>query len=303
MSDFQEKIYQAFHKDIEGIDFPEADKLKEEFQNLQPLGEEEKDGIKNYEEAFLVRFAYESNAIEGSTLTLGETGLVLEGEFVPSEDKKLADIFAAKGCADGYAYIKRALSENRPLTEDFIKDIQERTALDCQPRVRGTYRFSPAMIVGSRTAPADALEIRSLVPSLIYMYENSEAHPIAKAAAFHAMFENIHPFSDGNGRTGRLILNYMLEQSGYQPIAIKHNAKADYKSSLEAWQVKGDPSSFINIVKEYVESELSEQITIVEKTREAIKILEPERLESRVKAAKEVSKGSLDHPIEEKFKD
>lgn len=283
MNDLQEKIYKAFHEDIEGINFSEADKLKTEFQNLQPLGEEEKDGIKNYEDDFLVRFTYESNAIEGSTLTLGETELVLEGEFVPSEDKKLSDIFAAKGCADGYAYIKKALSEGRPLTEDLIKDVHERTALDCQFRVRGTYRFSPAMIVGSLTAPADALEIRSLMATLIYMYKNSEAHPIAKAAAFHAMFENIHPFSDGNGRTGRLLLNYMLEQSGYQPIVIKHDGKTDYKASLEAWQVKGDPTSFINIVKECVESELSEQITIVEKTREAIKILEPQRLESRAK--------------------
>ena len=159
------------------------------------------------------------------------------------------------------------------LQENFIKDIHERTTLDCQPRIRGTYRIAPVYIQGSLTEPVDPIQIRELMPTLLYAYENSDAHPIAKAAAFHAMFENIHPFQDGNGRTGRLILNYMLEKEGYPPIALKHDAKQDYKKSLEEWQVRGNPKMFLDVVKNYVLDELQERIRIITVTRETMKVL------------------------------
>lgn len=230
--------------------------------------------MQSYKDAFLVRFTYESNAIEGSTLSLNDTELVLEGEFIPKNNPHLSEIFSAKGCADGCAFIEKELRSGRELSESFIKDIHEKTALDCQPRIRGSYRVAPVYIRGSLTEPAEPIQIRELMPTLLYVYENSEAHPIAKAAAFHAMFENIHPFQDGNGRTGRLILNYMLQKDGYPPIALKHDAKQDYKKSLEEWQVHGNPMIFLDIVKDCVMEELKEYIKIITITRETMRELE-----------------------------
>lgn len=266
-----EKIYRAFGGDIARADFSACDKAREHLDSLKPYAEDERDGFESYNEAFLVRFAYESNAIEGSTLSLGDTALVLEGEFPPSSDKSLRDVFAAKGCADGFYYAEQQLETDRSIDEGLIKDIHERTALDCQPRTRGTYRNSPAYIRGSLTSPADAIDIRDLMKALLYAYDSSTAHPVAKAAAFHAMFENIHPFADGNGRTGRLLMNFMLEKEGYPPIAIKHDAKGGYKKALEDWQVRGNPKSFLEIVEKCVLAETNERIAIVEKTREAVR--------------------------------
>ena len=272
-----EKIYKAFHENISSYECKELDALKEKLESLKPFNEYEEDGLKSYEDAFLVRFTYESNAIEGSTLSLGDTELVLEGEFTPNNNQRLREIFSARGCADGCAYIEKELENGRKLTENFIKDVHERITLDCQPRIRGSYRVAPVYIQGSLTEPADPMSIRELMPTLLYAYENSNAHPIAKAAAFHAIFENIHPFQDGNGRTGRLILNYMLEQEGYPPIALKHDAKQDYKKSLEEWQVRGNPKMFLDVVKNCVVDELQERIHIITVTRETMKTLNMDR--------------------------
>ena len=95
----------------------------------------------------------------------------------------------------------------------------------------------------------------------------SKDHPILKAAGFHAMFENIHPFMDGNGRTGRQLLNFMLLKHGYRPVAIKYDAKRDYARSLETWQVDGDPVAFCSVFLDCVEQEEHAFIELVEGLR------------------------------------
>lgn len=263
----RERIYNAFHRNIDDFDSSMLDQVRDKLRALSPVDETEQAGIESYEESFLVRFTYESNAIEGSTLDLMETDLVLEGEFKPRADTRLRDVFAARGIADGCAFISRALASGVSVSEDFIKDIHERTALDCQPAVRGMYRLVAVYLRGSKTVPADALKIRDLMPTLLHAWEASDAHPVAKAAAFHAMFENIHPFQDGNGRTGRLLMNYMLEQEGYPPIAIKHDGSLDYKKALEDWQVREDPTSLLHLVSGCVISEIKERTHIVQDSR------------------------------------
>ncbi|WP_144140024.1 Fic family protein, partial [Bifidobacterium pseudocatenulatum] len=97
--------------------------------------------------------------------------------------------------------------------------------------------------------------------------DGSDVHPLLKAAGFHAMFENIHPFMDGNGRTGRQLLNFILLGHGYRPVAIKYDAGRAYARSLEAWQVDGDPTSFCSIFLDCVEQEERAFIDLVETLR------------------------------------
>lgn len=282
MSEVGEQLYQAFNTSVAFDYFDEVEELKAKYESLKPFNETDLDGLQSYEEDFKVRFVYNSNSLEGSTLSLGDTALVLDGEFPPHRpDSKLRDIFAAKGCFEGCSYAVETISEYPQLTEDYIKDTHQRTALDCQPRTRGVYRMSPAIIKGSMTAPVDAFYIRECMADLVYQFNNCPNHPLVKIAAFHAMFERIHPFIDCNGRTGRNIMNAMLVSFGYPQITIKASAKGEYNGALEDWQVKADPSSFLRIFKESIIEEYKAQIKILEATRECVKKLDKERTKAK----------------------
>ena len=210
-----------------------SDAARERFRQMFPLDGVEQSAFEDYRKEWMARYVYNSNAIEGSTLTLEDTELVLEGEFLPT-DSPARYIFAARGVADGMAYAERFAEEERTLSVEMIQKLHEVTALDMQPALRG--RFRPygyqARITATRVKTADPLEIYEDMEALVDAVNGSKDHPILKAAGFHAMFENIHPFTDGNGRTGRQILNLMLMAAGYRPVAIKHDAGRSYGKSL-----------------------------------------------------------------------
>ena len=240
-----------------------VDALKDRARSLEPLDGVEDMALADYNRDWLVRYTYNSNAIEGSTLTLEDTSLVLEGEFVPS-DSPARYVFAARGVADGMAYVREYAKEGRKLNEELIRRLHEVTALDLQT-------FRPygylARIAATRVKTADPLEIRDDLQVLVDVLNGSGAHPLLKAAGFHAMFENIHSFMDGNGRTGRQLLNFMLLRNGYRPVAIEYDAGRAYARGLEAWQVDGKPDSFCSIFLDCVEQEEQTLVDLVERLR------------------------------------
>ena len=233
-----------------------------------PLDGVEQSALEDYRKEWMARYVYNSNAIEGSTLTLEDTELVLEGEFVPT-DSPARYIFAARGVADGMAYAERFAEEERTLSVEMIQKLHEVTALDMQPALRG--RFRPygyqARITATRVKTADPLEIYEDMEALVDAVNGSKDHPILKAAGFHAMFENIHPFMDGNGRAGRQLLNFVLLRNGYRPVAIKYDAGRSYARGLEAWQVDGKPDSFCSIFLDCVEQEEQTLVDLIERLR------------------------------------
>ena len=167
------------------------------------------------------------------------------------------------------AYVREYAKEGRKLDEELIRRLHEVTALDLQPFARGTFRPYGylARITATRVKTADPLEIRDDLQVLVDVLNGSGAHPLLKAAGFHAMFENIHSFMDGNGRTGRQLLNFMLLRNGYRPVAIEYDAGRAYARGLEAWQVDGKPDSFCSIFLDCVEQEEQALVDLVERLR------------------------------------
>ena len=246
------------------------DDLRDQLHALEPLDGVETMALDDYDRDWLVGYTYNSNAIEGSTLTLEDTSLVLEGEFVPS-DSPARFVFAARGVADGMSYVRGFVGERQVIDVGVIRRIHEVTALDLQPFARGTLRPHgyQARITGTRVKTADPLEIQDDLQALLDDLRDSNAHPLLMAAGFHVMFENIHPFMDANGRTGRQLLNYMLLEHGYRPVAIKHDAGRSYARSIEAWQVDGDPLPWCSALLDSAEQEEQAVINVIESLRNA----------------------------------
>lgn len=235
------------------------DAKKAELEKRRPLTQGE---LEKLREDFLVEFTYNSNAIEGSTLTLQETALVLEG--ITIDKKPLKEHLEAVGHKDAFGYIKELVSENVNLSEKVIKNIHSLVLMD-RPQDRGVYRRIPVKIVGAKVEPPQPYIVGVKMEELMRNFSNvaNKLHDIEKIARFHLEFEGIHPFIDGNGRTGRLILNLELMKRGYPPISVKFTDRKNYYECFNEYTEKADPSKMILMVSEYIEEELDRYLLML----------------------------------------
>ena len=151
-----------------------------------------------------VEYTYNSNAIEGNTLTLRETDMVLRGLTI--DRKPLKDHIEAVGHKETFDFVSELVKENTPLSESIIKQIHYLVLAD-KREDRGVYRKISVRIMGAHNEPVQPYLIQPRMERLLYDYAESTEHIVTKLARFHIEFESIHPFIDGNGRTGRLLVN------------------------------------------------------------------------------------------------
>ena len=136
-----------------------------------------------------------------------------------------------------------------------------------KPQQRGMYRRIPVTILGAVHEPPQPYLVPVLMEQLLreYKEEMKDKHTIEKVALFHLKFEGVHPFIDGNGRTGRLILNLELMKEGYPPISIKFQDRKKYYDCFSDYHLKnGDPSMLTTMVANYVEEEFEKYISVLE---------------------------------------
>lgn len=244
------------------MNFDKLNLLSEKLKNLRPLSQTE---MRRLSEEFMIENTYDSNAIEGNTLTLRETALILQ-EGITIAEKPLKDHLEAIGHKDAFLYIVELADGNEPLTEKVIKDIHSLVLMNDSAN-RGVYRRLPVRILGAEHNPPQPylvpVEMERLV--LNYTQMKQEKHIIEAIGLFHILFEGIHPFIDGNGRTGRLILNLELIKAGLLPINIKFTDRRRYYECFDNYYVKNDNGeSMINLIADYEINELEKRIAILE---------------------------------------
>lgn len=242
--------------------FQEIDSLFTKLKSLRPLSPE---SVKRLAEDFMINFVYNSNAIEGNTLTLEETSLVLK-EGITIDKKPLRHHLEAVGHKEAYYYVEELVKEQQELSEQIIKDIHYLVLMGASSD-RGRYRRVPVMIPGSNHQPVQPFQIPILMEKLIKEYHTTmkNMHVVERIATFHLKFESIHPFIDGNGRTGRLLMNMDLLSSGYPPINMKFQDTRRYYDSFKFYhENQENPSKLIELVQEYVQEELLRYISILE---------------------------------------
>lgn len=236
----------------------QIDRKKRELDTRRPLTEGE---LERLNEEFVVEYTYNSNAIEGNTLTLRETDLVLRGLTVDS--KPLKDHLEAVGHKDAFDFVRELVKENAPLSEHNIKQIHYLVLAD-KKQDRGVYRRIPVHIMGAHHEPAQPYLIEPKMEQLLQAYKDDTEHIITKLARFHIEFEGIHPFIDGNGRTGRLLVNLELMKAGYPPIDIKFKDRMKYYDAFDAYHVKHNLSVMEGLFARYVNERLDMYLRILQ---------------------------------------
>ncbi|NQX48352.1 Fic family protein [Paenibacillus tritici] len=210
--------------------------------------------VNSYVKAFELEYTHNSTAIEGNTLTLLETKVVLE-EGLSVGGKMLREIYEVINHNKAYQYIKACIHDGKPLDEGMIKDIH--AVLTENIMVGGVYRNVEVYISGASHTPPPPNEMYQQVKNFYAdLADKSTADIIELAAWTHAEFVRIHPFADGNGRTSRLIMNYQLLANGYLPVSIAKETRLDYFNALEAYAVHRDLKPFADMVASLEEQQL-----------------------------------------------
>lgn len=178
---------------------------------------------------FTVNFTYESNAIEGNSLTLKDVTIIIK-ENVSIKGKDLREIHETINTRKTNELVfNNKFKINK---EDIIK---LHTMLVENTRVSTGYKKFPNVLLMRHTKTTPPEKVEEEMKELIDWYTQEETlHPLMKAAIFHGRFEKIHPFEDGNGRTGRMLINVILISNGYPPLIIRKSQRISYFHALEA---------------------------------------------------------------------
>jgi Fic family protein len=277
--------------------------LKNELDALRPLGREQEAIIM---QKFRLDWNYHSNHLEGNSLTYGETkALILFG--LTAQGKPLKDHFEITGHDEAVKWIEDIVKQERPLTESFIRELHklllqksyevDAITPDGKPTKRrieiGQYKTAPNHVLtktGEIFRFATPEETPSKMHDLMDWFRekqaNSDVEPVLLATEFHYKFIRIHPFDDGNGRTARLLMNFILMQYGYPPVIIKTEDKENYFNVLRL----ADAGNIEPIVN-YIAENLSRSLEIMIKGAKGENIEDPDDLDKEIALLEQKLKG------------
>lgn len=240
---------------FEGLDklLQRIDGKKAKLDAARPLNAYAVKFLKNN---LFLEWTYNSNSIEGNTLSLQETRMVLEDGLTVG-GKSLREHFEALNHHDAIAYLELRVSDTYLLNLKDILHIHSLVLQKIEKDYAGRFRDAGVRITGANFTPPNALKVDGLMEELI-AWANGEAeglHTLVKATIFHHRFVWIHPFFDGNGRTLRLVYNMLLMREGFPPAIILRNDRKKYYEALNKANT-GDYAKLLLLVLQAAERSL-----------------------------------------------
>lgn len=252
---------------IDKIISQRIDKKLSIINKLRPLPPSK---VEKLQEQFKIDMTYNSNAIEGNSLTLRETFLVIN-EGITIKNKPLKDHLEAKDHYEALDYLYSLVEKDRPQTfsETTIRNLHKIVVLETERQWAGKYRNGKVYIGGADHQPPDFFEVPALMQELMEWFKENKdkLHPVELAALFHHKLVYIHPFFDGNGRTSRLVMNLLLMSKGYPLVIVLKNDRRIYYKTLQKADV-GDYKSFVNFIAQAVERTLDIYIKVLTPSKE-----------------------------------
>ncbi|GBE56475.1 adenosine monophosphate-protein transferase SoFic [archaeon BMS3Bbin16] len=228
---------------------------KEKLNTMRPLP---RDALKRLQEEMRLMHTYHSNAIEGNTLTLSETKLVIE-EGITIGGKPLKDYLEAQNTARAYEMIE-GLTGRKKITHETVQKTHEALTKGILDDA-GRYRTKNVRITGAVKTPPSFSKVVKLMGQLLDKVNKDKKHPIETSAFLHHNFVEIHPFTDGNGRTARLLNNLYLMRHGYPPIILRKEDRAKYYKFLRSADT-GNLTPFANFIAKAVDEALIHYLSI-----------------------------------------
>ena len=213
--------------------------------------------VNRLREEILVQWIYNSNAIEGSTITLQETRLILEAGMTVG-GKSLREYFEVINHKEAILYVENLVQNPEPITAFQVRQIHRLILVKIDEENAGSYRKTQIRIAGAKLVPPESWQIANLMVEWSDWLAGADGalHPVALAAQAHHRLVAIHPFIDGNGRTARLVMNLLLMQIGYPPTIIQRTNRKQYYAVLEQADL-GKVDALENFVGRAVEHSLN----------------------------------------------
>jgi len=197
---------------------------------------------------FILKLTYHTNKIEGSTLSEAETASIIF-DNISISNKTIIEQLEAKNHQAAIIYMFNFISQRKRIDENFILKLHS-ILMNGIINNAGLYRNHNVRIVGSNLPTANYISIPNLMSKLILEINSKEKNIVSLSSRIHSNFEQIHPFSDGNGRIGRILLSAMLLKKNYPPAIIKQEEKQYYYTYLNNSQMKGDYNQLENFICE-----------------------------------------------------
>ncbi len=245
-----EKIKADFLQDIyKDKWFKKLDAIKRNFS--KEFGDMPSLARRKYIENFMIKFTYNSNRIEGSKITLKETAGLLEDGVSP-KNKPLKDIKETEAHKKVFYHM---LNYKKDLDMDIILYWHKLLFQESEPEIAGKIRRHSVAVARSKAEFPFPAELNILLREFIKWYNKNKVklHPVGLAGLVHLKFVSIHPFTDGNGRISRILMNFVLHRNRFPMLDIPYSNRDNYYTALERSQVKKIEHIFVkHMIKRYL---------------------------------------------------